>query len=131
MARKAEQLGEEAAHRVRHEHAGEHERVARVGTELLELRLQALVGKRIARAVELAHLVDDNAVEVGKQVRNRRVHRDLAELLDVLALGARGKQALGENVGVALTFRAVRGQHDLAMLFEVHQPVREAADCRR
>jgi len=38
----------------------------------------------------------------------------------VLALGARGKQALGKDVGVALTLGVVGREHDFAMLFEIH-----------
>ena len=47
----------------------------------------------------------------------------LPSLLDILALGAGGEQALGEDVGVALALGALRGQQHFAMLFEIEQPV--------
>ena len=62
-------------------------------------------------------------VEIGQQVGDRRIDRDLAELLEILALGARREKAFGEDVGVALALGAVGGQQHLAMLFEVQQPV--------
>ena len=116
-------LASEAGHRIRHQHAREHEGVARVGAKLVELGLEALERQRVAGAVELAHLVDDDRVEIGQQIRDRAVDGDLAVLAHVLALGAGGKQALGEDVGVALPLGAVRGQEHFAMLLEVHQPV--------
>ena len=53
-------LARKAAHRIRHQHAGEHESVARVGAKLVELGLDALERQRVAGAVELAHLIDDD-----------------------------------------------------------------------
>ena len=123
LRRQAEQLGDEAAHRVADQHAREHEAVARVGLQLVELVLEPHERQRVAGAVELAHFVDQDRVEVGQQIGDRRIDGDLAEALGILALGARGEQAFGEDVGVAVALGAVGGQQHFAMLFEVEQPV--------
>src|SRR5207253_6555939 len=94
LAWQAEQFGDKTAHRIRHQHAREHEGVTRVRAELLELGLEALERNRVAGAVELAHLVDNDRVEIGRQIGDRAVYGDLAVLAPVLALGAGGEQAL-------------------------------------
>ena len=101
-------LASRLGHRIRHQHAGEHEGVARIGAKLVELVLEPLERRGVAGAVELAHFVDQDRVEIGQQVGNRRIDGDLAEGLEVLALGPGGEQGLGENVGVALALGALR-----------------------
>ncbi len=119
----AEDLGDELRHRVADQHAREHELVARIGLELVDLGLDAHERRAGRRLVELAHLVCMMLVRSREQIGDRRIDGDLAHLLGQPVLAARLEQALGENVGVLLPVVAGRGQEHLAMLLEVHQPV--------
>ena len=123
MAGQAEQFGEEGAHRVADQHAREHEGVARVGAKLVELGLEPLERGGVAGAVELAHFVGQNAGQIGQQIGDRRIDRDLAKGFEILALGAGGEKAFGEDVGVALALGVAGRQQHFAMLFEIHQPI--------
>jgi hypothetical protein len=63
-------------------------------------------------------------VRSDRRIRDRRIHRQLVEPLGSAVLGPRGEQAFGEDVGIPLPVRAFGRDEDLAMLFEVHQPIR-------
>ena len=64
------------------------------------------------------------AVRSDKRVGNGRIDGELGEALGGAVPGPRLKQAFGEDIHVALALGAVGGDEDLAMLFEVHQPIR-------
>jgi hypothetical protein len=61
--------------------------------------------------------------QVGQQIGDRRIDRDLANSFGSAVLRPRREQAFGKDVGIELAFIALRCQEDFAMLFEIHQPV--------
>ena len=112
------------AHRVGDEHSGEHELVARIGLELVHLGLQPHERRGVGGLVEQAHFVGDRVGEIGERVGDRRIDGELGEPFGGAVLAARLEQAFGEDVHVALALGALAGDEDLAMLLEVHQPIR-------
>ena len=100
-------LADEGRHRVGDQHAREHELVARIGLELVDLGLEPHVGRGVGRLVEQAHLVGDRVGQVRQGVGDRRIDGELAEPFGGAVLGARLQQALGEDVGVALALGAL------------------------
>src|SRR3546814_7517947 len=58
-----------------------------------------------------------------RRVGDRRIDGELGQPFGRPVLGSGVKQALGEDVAVALAIGALRGDEDLAMLLEVHQPI--------
>ncbi len=120
----AENLGDEIGHRVGHQHAGEHELVPRVALDLVELVLDPHVRGGVGRFVELAHPVLNFVRQVGQEIGNGGIDRDLAHAFGKAAFLAGLEQTARQNVGIDLALITVAGEQHFAMLFEIHDPVR-------
>src|SRR3546814_5174492 len=114
--RQAEYLADEGRHRVSGEHAVEHEIIARVGAHFLDLALDPHERRRRGRLVELAHLVLQYVEQVGKQIGDRRIDRDLAHPLGQPVLLPRLEQAFGQHVAIALPLAPLRSEEHTSEL---------------
>jgi hypothetical protein len=114
---------DEFGHRVAHQHAREHELIARIVADFLDLALHPHVGDRAVPLVELAHLVLQDVAQVRQQIGDRRILRDPAHLFGQPVLLPRHQQALGQDIGVDLALRPGRGEEHLAVFLEIHQPI--------
>ena len=124
VAGHAEHALQECRHRVSDQHAGEHEAIAGISLDLVDLALQPQIGRGVASPVHLSHFLVDDAGQVGQQIGDRGIHRQLRYLLPQPALGACRQQAFRQDIRIDLSLCPAGGQENLAMLLEVHQPVR-------
>ena len=120
----AENLRDEFGHRIADQHPREHELITRIGLDLVDLGLEPHERRGRGGLVEPPHLVLDAARQIGQQVRDRRIDRDLAHAFGEPVLASRRQQAFGEDVAIVLRFGAAGGDENLAVFLEVHQPVR-------
>src|SRR3546814_8432586 len=86
------------------------------------LALDTHEGRRRGRLVELAHLVREYVEQVGEQIGDRRVDRDLGHAFGQPVLGARLEQEAGDHVAVALPAAPSGGADHFTLFLEIIQP---------
>ena len=121
--RHAENLGDEFRHGIAHQHAREHELVARIAFELIELALDPHIGRSGGRLVELAHFILQDRRQIGEQIGDRGIDGDFAEAFGKPVFHPRLEQAFGKNICIFHSVATRGSQQDFAVLFEIHQPI--------